>query len=171
MNDTRYILGIDPGSRHTGFAFVDVSTSALSLLECGRISPKQEYSFPQKLGYIFSALEQKIAQYNPILASIEDVHVAHNVRSALKLGQARGAVVALCASKGIPIFECTPTLVKKAISSYGAADKKQIAFMVKCYFTNSDSITEKTSADATDAIAIALCAYHNSPMFSRLSGL
>lgn len=159
---TNVILGVDPGSRHTGYAVLHVCGSQLTVEDSGRISPQQKLSFTQRLAFIFSALIQITQTYHPHLMSIEDIHVAHNIQSALKLGQTRGVIIAVSAYCGLPVFDCTPTLVKKTMTSYGGASKDQVAFMVERYLGK-----RVVSTDESDAIAIALCAYHYAPQFQK----
>ena len=159
---TTVILGIDPGSVHMGYGILHICGSRLHVEASGRISPKQSLSFTQRLAFIFSTLSHIAQEYSPHLMSIEDVHIAHNVRSALKLGQARGVAIAVSALCDIPVFDCTPTLVKKTITSYGGASKEQVAFMVERYLGKKVS-----STDESDAIAIALCAYHYAPELQK----
>ena len=160
----RIILGVDPGSRYTGYGILHISGSRLHVEASGRISPKQSLSFAERLAVIFSTLSSIAEQYTPDIMSLEDVHVAHNVRSALKLGQARGVAIAVSALYGMTVFDCTPTLVKKTMTSYGGASKEQVAFMVERYLGK-----KVESSDESDAIAIALCAYHYAPEFQKHS--
>lgn len=155
------ILGVDPGSRHTGYAVLHVAGSAVTVQASGRISPKSTLEFTYRLADIFIRLCDIAKEHTPHLVSIEEVHVAHNVRSALQLGQARGIAIAVSALYAIPVFDCTPTLVKKTMTSYGGASKEQVAFMVEKYLG-----VQVKSVDESDAIAIALCAYHYAPQFS-----
>lgn len=156
------ILGIDPGSRHTGYAILHIYGSKVELYTSGRISPKGTLAFTERLALIFHALSSYVKEYTPHLMSIEEVHVAHNVRSALQLGQARGIAIAAAAVGSVPVFDCTPTLVKKTMTSYGGASKEQVAFMVERYFGKKTK-----SVDESDAVAVALCAYHYAPQFSK----
>ena len=157
------ILGIDPGSRVTGYAVLTVEQGTLCLRESGLIAPSLKEDFTERLRYIHSMLQGIVTIHTPSLVSIEDVHVAQNARTALKLGQARGVVMAVAIAQAIPIFDCTPGMIKKTLTSYGAATKEQVALVVQRYFN-----IHVEKYDESDAIATALCAYHYAPQFNKL---
>ena len=157
------IVGIDPGSRVTGYAVLAVEGGMLCLRESGLITPSLKESFTERLRYIHGVLQKIVATHTPMLVSIEDVHVAQNARTALKLGQARGVVMAVAIAQAVPIFDCTPSMIKKTLTSYGAATKEQVALVVQRYFN-----VHVKKYDESDAIATALCAYHYAPQFNKL---
>lgn len=148
------ILGLDPGSRQTGFGVIECRGSDYKHVAHGCIAVGA-LEFNRRLRQIFETLGSLIAQHEPGEIAIERVFVNRNVESALKLGQARGA--ALCAiPPGVPVFEYAPRAIKLAIVGSGAAEKTQVAHMIKTLLRLNESI----SADAADALAIAVCHAH-----------
>lgn len=121
--------------------------------------------FNERLGTIFTGLQQLIEQYRPHQAAIETVFVAHNAASAIKLGQARGAAVCAAISCGIPVSEYSPRSVKQAIVGRGGADKSQVQHMVGLLL----GIQGPIQNDAADALAIALCHQNTSQTMARMN--
>lgn len=152
------ILGIDPGSRRAGWGVVEEKSGVLSLVACGIINAAatkaQEESFSRRLAFIYRELCQSVARYRPDAAAIEQVFTAKNAQSALKLGQARGIAVAVCAASGIEVFDYEPTLVKKSLVGAGRAEKEQVAFMVKRLLNIREA---DWPLDTTDALGVAIC--------------
>ncbi|MDR1545783.1 MAG: crossover junction endodeoxyribonuclease RuvC [Deltaproteobacteria bacterium] len=148
------ILGLDPGSLHTGYGLIRCVGETTTLAASGRISPAAELPLPDRLVIIHRALLDLIGQARPSACAVEDVFTWKNPRSALKLAQARGAAVLAVALSGVPIFEYPPTLVKNAVTGNGRAEKSQVAFMVGHIFNLAP---EELSPDASDALAAALC--------------
>ncbi len=146
------ILGIDPGSRITGYGLVDNQASRITYIASGSIKVKGD-SLPQRLGNIFSAIDQVIQEHQPLQMSIENVFMARNADSALKLGQARGAAICAAHQAGLEISEYAPREIKQAIVGTGAADKEQVEHMVKRLL----GIRQKLQADEADGLAIAIC--------------
>ncbi len=152
----RIIIGIDPGSRCTGYGIIWTSGSQQGLITHGFIACKQK-ELNQRLYHIYQNLSQIIAQYQPDEAAIEQVFTCINHQSALKLGQARGAALTVTAKYALPTAEYSARQVKKSVVGYGAANKTQIQHMIRSLL----KLTENPQADAADALAIALChAYH-----------
>ncbi len=149
------ILGIDPGSRVTGYGIVDVEGSRNSHVTHGCIKTT-EADFARRLGEIFSGLSGVIRQFEPDEVAIEDVFVSKNAASALKLGQARGAAICAAVQCGCEVFEYTPRLVKQSIVGKGSAEKEQVQHMVKIML----NLREKIPMDASDALGIALTHAH-----------
>jgi crossover junction endodeoxyribonuclease RuvC len=146
------ILGIDPGSRITGYGFIDSQQNRFEYLHSGFLSVKGD-NLPQRLGYIFSHLAELIAQYQPAHMSIENVFMHKNADSAIKLGQARGAAICAGHQGGLEVFEYAPREVKLAIVGSGAAEKQQVSHMVRRLL----SISGELQADEADALGLALC--------------
>lgn len=146
------ILGVDPGSRITGFGVIEVKGNHHRYIASGCIKTKSEF-LSGALHQIFEGLSTIIHQYSPVVAAIEKVFVQKNVDSALKLGQARGAALVALASHKLNLSEYAPRLIKKTVVGYGGADKKQIQQMIKILLCLSDL----PQVDAADALAIALC--------------
>ena len=150
------ILGIDPGSRRTGYGIIDFESGKLKYVTSGIIR-LPEKSLPDRLKIIFDGVSQIIGEYNPEQMAIEEVFFAKDPRAALKLGQARGAAIVAGAEAGLQIAEYTATQVKQAIAGTGGADKQQVQMMVMHLL----KLLEKPQIDASDALAIALCHAHH----------
>ena len=149
------ILGIDPGSQRTGFGVIECGGADSKPLVHGCIAAGSGGSLSERLRRIFEGVQQLIDRYRPDEVAIERVFVNRNVESALKLGHARGA--ALCAvPTATPVFEYTPRAVKLAVVGFGGAEKMQVAHMIRTLLT----LEEKLSADASDALAVAVCHAH-----------
>jgi crossover junction endodeoxyribonuclease RuvC len=156
------ILGLDPGSRVTGFAVLDCSGGEIRYVASGGIRAAGS-DFPARLQQIFTGVAELVAEHQPDEVAIERVFMSRNADSALKLGQARGA--ALCATFGVPasVFEYAPREIKQAVVGTGAAEKTQVQLMVRRLL----KLTGEMGADAADAVAIALCHAHS----RRLRGM
>jgi len=148
------ILGLDPGSHRTGFGVVARRDGEWRHVAHGCIEVSGA-GLPGRLRRIFEGVQQLVATHGPDEIAIERVFVNRNVDSALKLGQARGAAISAF-SLGTPVFEYAPRAVKKAVVGFGAAEKAQIGHMVKALL----KLEGRISADAADALAIALCHAH-----------
>lgn len=146
------ILGIDPGSRKTGFGVVNVIGNRQEYVASGVIR-LPNISLPERLQIIFSGLVDVVQEYCPQEAAVENVFMSNNASSALKLGQARGAAIVAASSENLPVYEYEARKVKQAIVGNGAADKYQVQHMVKYLLQLSATPQE----DAADALAIALC--------------
>jgi len=160
------ILGLDPGSRVTGYGFVRERSGVLELLAAGVVRTGAETDFCRRLGIIYSRVTELIGQYGPIEAAVENVFVSKNPGTALKLGQARGAALAACAVAGLPVFAYAPTLIKQSLVGTGRAEKSQVAFMVGRVL----ACRETFAVDATDALAAAVC-HLNQRRLTRLCGV
>ena len=147
------ILGIDPGSRATGYGVITKEENRLYYVTCGVIRLGNKYSFNDRLKIIFDGLSEVIDTHKPSVAGVEDVFVAANPRTALKLGHARGAAVLAALQNGLKVYDYTPRMVKQAVVGYGNADKQQIQQMVRVLLQLSSS----PSSDAADALAVAMC--------------
>ena len=163
------ILGIDPGSRRTGYGIIDTqgAGSETRVVGAGTIVTKGEHT--ARLRRIFSEMEELIRQHRPNEVSIERVFVHRNADSALKLGQARAAALCGTFEADIPVFEYAARYVKKAVVGRGNADKAQVQLMVKILL----GLHEVPESDAADALALALChAYvRNTPSVADLEAI
>jgi crossover junction endodeoxyribonuclease RuvC len=152
------IFGIDPGSDRTGYGCVETDGSRHRIVLCGAISTPALAAFPVKLLTIHSRLAALISECRPDCVAIENLFHAANVRSALKLGHARGVAMLAAVEAGVPVAEYTPAEIKRAVVGYGRAEKHQVQQMVKL-------ILGLTSApaphDAADALAVAICHVHS----------
>jgi crossover junction endodeoxyribonuclease RuvC len=160
------ILGIDPGSRLTGFGIIEVDGDRVTAVRHGVIRTGGG-EFPQRLGVIFQGILDLIAEYAPDQVAIENVFVSRNAGSALKLGQARGAAVCAAISSELPVAEYSPRSVKQAIVGRGGADKVQVQHMITVLL----QLDERPDEDAADALAVALCHQHTQQTTSRMQAL
>ena len=152
----RRVIGIDPGSRKTGYGIIEISLSKISYVTSGHISVDDEF-FPKRLGIIYSEVLELARNYDVQEMAIEDVFLAKNPNSALKLGQARGVAIAAGIAKDLEIFEYAARQVKKTIVGKGGASKTQIQHMVRVLL----NLPGVPQADAADGLAIALCHAHS----------
>ena len=150
------ILGIDPGLTRTGFGIIEINNEVLSLIDFGIIKPKQTDKLERRLLTIFNDMSEIINKYNPTIVSIEEVFYGKNVKSALLLGQARGAAMLSAASSRVMIFEYSAKKIKQSVTGNGNASKDQVKFMVGSILNIKNL---NISSDASDALAIALCHY------------
>ncbi len=147
------ILGIDPGSRATGYGVVDAHGGRLAFVGCGVIRPPARAPLPDRLLVIHDGVVEVLAEYAPDAAAVEDLFVAANPRAALVLGHARGAAVLALAGRQVPVAEYTPRMVKQAVVGHGQAVKAQVQGMVRVLL----GLASMPSSDAADALAVAIC--------------
>lgn len=152
MAKKQRILGIDPGSRKTGFGVIESGRYFPQYLVSGVIRV-EKFESAERLKNIFESILQIIDQYQPDVMAIEKVFVHKNPNSAIILGQARGVILCAAALKNLPILEYTPTQIKSTIVGKGHAGKTQIQYMVQTLL----KLTESPQEDAADALACALC--------------
>ncbi len=151
------VIGIDPGTMVTGFGVVDDIRGKLSSVGYGTIEGKRKDPFPDRLKIMFDGLSNAIEDYKPEQVALESAFYGKNVKSAIKIGEARGVAILCAALAKIPLFEYAPTEVKRAVVGVGNAQKMQVSKMVKVILSLSE-VPEKY--DATDALAIAICHCH-----------
>jgi crossover junction endodeoxyribonuclease RuvC len=149
------IIGIDPGSRVTGYGVIDQDGQDISYIASGCIRTSDS-SFPERLGTIFTGVGQVLDEFRPDEMAIEQVFVNKNADSALKLGQARGAAICAGAHRSLPVAEYAPREIKQAIVGRGGAAKDQVQHMV-CVLLQ---LTASPPSDAADALAVAICHGH-----------
>ncbi|MCK5523138.1 MAG: crossover junction endodeoxyribonuclease RuvC [Thiomargarita sp.] len=150
------MLGIDPGSRITGFGIIEIQRRRAVYIGSGCIRIESK-SMPSRLQEVYIGISQIIEQYQPTVSAIEEVFMCRNASSALKLGHARGAAIVACVQQGLPVHEYAPTKIKLAVVGKGHADKVQVQHMVKVLL----SLSNTPQADAADALAVALCHAHH----------
>jgi len=160
------ILGIDPGSRITGFGLIKIDGSKLSYVESGCIRTGGG-EFPERLKIIFEEMVVVIENFNPDLVAIERVFMHRNPDSALKLGQARGAAICAAVTQGLKVSEYSPAEIKKATVGKGNASKEQVQHMVKALLNLPGTPQE----DAADALAIAICHANTGEMMAQIGGV
>ncbi len=149
------ILGIDPGSRKTGFGIIRLDGSRTAYISSGVIRIP-DTALPERLKTIFSALNEIIQQFQPQEVAVENVFMAKSAGSALKLGQARGAAIVAAVSHDLPVAEYEARKVKQSVVGTGAATKLQVQHMVKTLL----ALPGEPQEDAADALAVALCHAH-----------
>ena len=158
------ILGIDPGSRITGYGIISKEGNRLIHVDNGAIFTQSATDFPQRLQQIFAGLSTIIEQYRPEAVAVESVFLAKNAQSALKLGQARGAAIVAAVCVGLSVFEYSALQVKQAVVGSGRAEKQQVQHMIKVLL----NLPEVAQEDASDALAVAVCHAHSAGMNSIL---
>ena len=154
------ILGIDPGSRVTGYGVIATQGHEIGFVSCGTIRTGGETDFSRRLLVIFQDLSDVITTYHPEVAAVEDMFVDKNPRSALKLGQARGAAIVAAQYHGLDVFDYTARKVKQSVAGYGQAEKGQVQSMVRTLL----ALNSIPSKDASDALAVALCHAHHASL-------
>ncbi|MBS4051900.1 MAG: crossover junction endodeoxyribonuclease RuvC [Methylomonas sp.] len=157
------ILGIDPGSRITGYGVVEITPRGIRYVASGCIRIQAE-DFPARLKQIFDGVTQIIELYQPGQMAIEQVFMHKNADSALKLGQARGAAICATLNQDLPVFEYAARQVKQALVGKGNAEKQQVQHMVKILL----GIQGDMQIDASDALAIGLCHHHYQQTAQRI---
>ena len=163
MPESVRILGIDPGSRYTGYALIDVVGATPRVVEHGVFKLPAKQPVMERLKLLDVSLRELVGEYHPDEVVVEEIFVAHNIRTALVLGQVRGVVI-VAAGASCPVFEYSARAVKKAVVGYGQADKDQVAHMVKTLL----KLQETPQQDAADALALALCHMHSRAFTVRL---
>ena len=151
------IFGIDPGSASTGYGCVESDGRRHRLVACGALSAPSLTSFPDRLLLIHEGLVSLLARHRPDCVAIENIFHAKNVRSALRLGEARGVALLAAAAAGVAICEYTPAEIKRAVVGFGRAEKQQIGQMVKLLLGLDAA---PAPHDAADAVAVAICHIH-----------
>jgi crossover junction endodeoxyribonuclease RuvC len=151
------IFGIDPGSMRTGYGCLETDGSRHRLVACGAISAPAHATFPEKLLVIHTRLAALLIDCRPDSVAIENLFHATNVRSALKLGHARGVAMLAAVEAGVIVVEYTPAEIKRAVVGYGRAEKSQVQQMVKLLLGMGDV---PSPHDAADALAVAICHMH-----------
>ena len=160
------ILGVDPGSRKTGYGVINAVGSRLEYLDSGVISVP-DANFPERLKQIADGLQQVIAGYSPQAGAVEQVFVSNNASSALKLGQARGAAVVALMQAQVPVAEYSARQIKQAVVGKGAATKEQVNYMVRLLLKLDFNPPE----DAADALATAICDAHTRQTLIKMAGV
>jgi crossover junction endodeoxyribonuclease RuvC len=160
------ILGIDPGSRFTGYGIIDMQGNHATHITHGTIRVEGD-DIAAKLRCLYRALAAILTEHHPDEVSIEKVFMHKNADSALKLGQARGCAITACAERDLPVFEYTANQVKQATVGKGHAAKEQVQHMIKILLC----LRTSPQADAADALAIALCHGHSREGLMRMAGV
>jgi len=158
------ILGIDPGSRATGYGIIDVTGNVLSFVSCGVVRTTGKEPLPERLKELYQGIVEVIVTHRPEVAAVEDIFTAQNPRSALMLGHARGVILLAAMQEGLPVHEYPPGVIKQAVAGYGRAPKPQVQHMVRVLLR----LAANPSADAADALGVAIC--HANHLGGRTGG-
>jgi crossover junction endodeoxyribonuclease RuvC len=153
------IFGIDPGSERTGYGCIESSGSRHRLIDCGILSAPARATFPEKLLVIHRGLRALLERHRPECVAVENIFYARNVRSALKLGHARGVALLAASEASIPVVEYTPAEIKRSVVGYGRAEKPQVQAMMKLLLGLDAA---PSPHDVADALAVAICHVHTS---------
>lgn len=148
------ILGIDPGIAIVGYGIIEVRGNNYKAIDYGCITTDSKLLFPDRLKIVYDELINIINKYKPDDYAVEELFFNKNVKTAIKVGQARGVEILAAVNLGLPVFEYTPLQIKQAVVGYGRAEKHQVQEMVKLLL-NLQEIPKPD--DAADALAIALC--------------
>lgn len=159
------ILGIDPGSRRTGYGIISAAGARLDVVTYGCLH-LSDGALPDRLKRIFDGLAAVIEQHRPEAVAVEQVFMSKNAGSALKLGQARGAAITAAVTRNLSVAEYSARQIKQAVVGSGAAGKEQVQHMVKALL----SLSEVPQEDAADALATAVCHAHMAQSLLRMSG-
>ena len=151
------IMGLDPGSRRTGYGVLTARGSDLRLVETGVIAPRRSASLGERLLVLHDGLAERLERLRPDVVALEESFVGRHARAALILGHARGSLIVAVLAAGLPLHEYAPRLVKLAATGSGRASKEQIQAMVPRLVAG---VPEALSADEADALAVAICHAH-----------
>ena len=157
-------MGIDPGSRITGYGIVEMDGPRSRYIASGGIQTDSSRPVPERLKTIFEGIASLIQEYQPIEVAVEQVFMHRNPDSALKLGQARGAAICAVVVAGLPVSEYAARAIKQAVVGSGAADKTQVQRMIALLL----NLPALPQSDAADALAVAICHGHTRQTLQRL---
>ena len=160
------ILGIDPGSRITGYGVISSVGASHSYVTSGCIKTVPKSGLPQRLEEIYAGISQIIEEFAPQEVAIEKIFMAKSADSALKLGHARGVAMVAAVNQGLPVFEYEARKVKQAVVGTGAATKAQVQHMVQTLL----ALPGQPQEDAADALATALCHIQTQHNLARMTG-
>jgi crossover junction endodeoxyribonuclease RuvC len=159
------LLGLDPGLQRTGWGVIEADGNLLRFHAAGVVTSRPEDPLAARLDALYRGLQEVVASYRPHAAAIEETVVNVNAGSSLKLGQARGVAMLAAAHAGLLVTEYASKTVKRAVVGSGAAQKRQVAMMVRTLLPGCGEV----SADAADALAVALCHAHHHATRQRLA--
>jgi crossover junction endodeoxyribonuclease RuvC len=152
------IFGIDPGSERTGYGCIETMGSRHHLVIYGSLSAPARSTFPEKLKHIHQGLAALLARHRPDCVAVETIFYSRNVRSAMKLGHARGIALLAASEAGLSVVEYAPAEIKRAVVGYGRAEKHQVQQMIQLLLGLA---TPPSPHDAADALAVAICHVHS----------
>ena len=154
------VLGVDPGSRVTGYGLVEKKDRQLICLESGTVTTSAHLPFYERIHEIFRAMTRIMERFSPAEMSVEDMFFHKNLQSSMKIGHARGAVLIAAVECGIRIFEYSPLEIKKSVVGYGRATKEQVRAMIQIML----KLKMPPALDASDALAAAVCHLNWTPI-------
>jgi len=152
------VMGLDPGSRSTGYGIVEEMGGRISYISDGVISPPG--GIPERLKGLYLGIKEALSIYRPEVVAVESPFLAKNVQSTMRLGQVQGVIFLAAAESHLGVYEYSPMEVKVALTGYGRASKNQVREMVKRFL----SLDRSLSLDASDALAVAICHIHTAWM-------
>ena len=158
------ILGVDPGSVITGYAFLETEGNRMKLLDAGPLRLKKEGEIERRLHALSKALDERIRMLEPDCLAVEKVFHGPNFNATIKLGYVRGVVLMLAGKYDLDVFEYAPSEVKKAVTGYGRAEKEQVQEMVRILL-KLERVPKPN--DVADAIALTICHAHHAPVLGR----
>jgi crossover junction endodeoxyribonuclease RuvC len=159
------LLGLDPGLQRTGWGVIEARGNTLRFLAAGVVSTHPGDALALRLDALYRGLNEVVAVHRPVAAAVEETVINRNAGSSLKLGHARGVVLLAAAHAGLAVAEYASKTVKRTVVGTGAADKRQVAMMVRTLLPASGAL----GADAADALAVALCHAHHQASRERLA--
>jgi crossover junction endodeoxyribonuclease RuvC len=148
------ILGIDPGTRITGWGVISVTADEPRAVEAGVIAPVAAWPIEQRLAHIFSELRDVILRFRPAAVAVEDPFVGTNARSAMAIGEARTVAMLAATLEGVPVHHYPPATIKQRVAGYGQGDKAQVREMLRLQLGMAEPPDD---LNASDALAVALC--------------
>ena len=160
-NEPLVVLGIDPGTLAAGYGAVEHSAGRTRMLDCGAVRAKRSRPLPERLEVIHAGLVAVIREVRPSVAVVEEPFAGRNLATAIAIGEARGVALLACACEGVTVAEFSPSEIKRAVTGNGSARKEQVALMVKSLLGLEEV---PRPADATDALAAAICYLHRAPL-------
>lgn len=160
------VLGIDPGLGRTGIALVDGGPGRLQLVAASRLDTVPQSNEAARLANLFALVSDAVSALRPDLASLEQLFLSTNRRTAMRVSEARGVILCALGFQRVPVAEYTPNQVKQAVCGYGGATKTQVLRMTQRLLT-----LESESDDVADACAIAVCHHHRSALGNRMASL
>jgi crossover junction endodeoxyribonuclease RuvC len=160
------VIGVDPGTQHTGYGVITEQEGQPVALDWGVISPRPSLTLPDKLQTIYTTLQACLETHRPDTLAVEELFFAKNVRSAVTLAHARGVALLAAAGVGLEVVEYSPLEIKQAVVGYGRADKRQVQAMVQVLLNWRGPMPPE---DAADALAVALCHVHGRRLWSALN--
>lgn len=161
------ILGIDPGSRSTGYGIIRKEGPHIHHIDNGLIKLNEKEPLTNRLVVLFKEVQKIVKTFSPEILALENIFYSKNIQSTLKLGHARGSIIVATGLMGLKIFEYTPLAVKQAITGYGGATKEQVQKMVKALL----KLPQIAEENASDALAAAICHAHSSKLEKLLKAL